>query len=60
VRIEHSDGWSRAVRTGSLKVQTPFTSNVLTKVEAAPRPSALRREPAQPGRAGGVDERGVT
>ena len=38
VRIEHADGWSRAIRTGPLKVQTPFTSNVLTKVEAAPWP----------------------
>ena len=38
VRIEHKDGWSRAFRDGPLKVQTPFTSNVLTKVEAAPWP----------------------
>ena len=38
VRIVHEDGWSRALRSGPLKVQTPFTSNVLTKVEAAPWP----------------------
>jgi UDP-N-acetylglucosamine 1-carboxyvinyltransferase len=38
VQIVHEDGWSRAVRSGPLKVQTPFTSNVLTKVEAAPWP----------------------
>jgi UDP-N-acetylglucosamine 1-carboxyvinyltransferase len=38
VQIEHKDGWSRALRSGPLKVQTPFTSNVLTKVEAAPWP----------------------
>ncbi|RYZ11428.1 MAG: UDP-N-acetylglucosamine 1-carboxyvinyltransferase [Comamonadaceae bacterium] len=38
VRIEHRDGWSRALRDGPLKVQAPFTSNVLTKVEAAPWP----------------------
>lgn len=38
VRIEHADGWSRAHRDGPLTVQTPFTSNVLTKVEAAPWP----------------------
>ena len=38
VQITHEDGWSRAVRSGPLKVQTPFTSNVLTKVEAAPWP----------------------
>jgi UDP-N-acetylglucosamine 1-carboxyvinyltransferase len=37
VQIEHSDGWPRAIRA-PLKVQTPFTSNVLTKVEAAPWP----------------------
>jgi len=34
----HENGWSRALRDGPLKVQTPFTSNVLTKVEAAPWP----------------------
>ncbi|KAF1067863.1 UDP-N-acetylglucosamine 1-carboxyvinyltransferase [Variovorax sp.] len=38
VQIVHEDGWSRAVRSGPLKVQTPFTANVLTKVEAAPWP----------------------
>ncbi|RYF20776.1 MAG: UDP-N-acetylglucosamine 1-carboxyvinyltransferase [Comamonadaceae bacterium] len=38
VRIVHEGGWSRALRDGPLKVQTPFTSNVLTKVEAAPWP----------------------
>lgn len=38
VRIVHEDGWSRAERSGPLQVQTPFTSNVLTKVEAAPWP----------------------
>ena len=38
VQIVHEDGWSRALRNGPLKVQTPFTSNVLTKVEAAPWP----------------------
>ncbi len=38
VRIVHADGWSRALRDGPLQVQTPFTSNVLTKVEAAPWP----------------------
>ena len=38
VQITHQDGWSQASRSGPLKVQTPFTSNVLTKVEAAPWP----------------------
>lgn len=38
VRIEHADGWSRAFVQGPLRVQTPFTANVLTKVEAAPWP----------------------
>ncbi|WP_076997792.1 UDP-N-acetylglucosamine 1-carboxyvinyltransferase [Variovorax sp. KK3] len=38
VQIVHSDGWSQARRGGPLKVQAPFTSNVLTKVEAAPWP----------------------
>jgi len=38
VKITHEDGWSRATRSGPLQVQTPFTSNVLTKVEAAPWP----------------------
>ncbi|MBT2332500.1 UDP-N-acetylglucosamine 1-carboxyvinyltransferase [Variovorax paradoxus] len=38
VTVTHQDGWSRASSAGPLKVQTPFTSNVLTKVEAAPWP----------------------
>ena len=38
VRIHHENGWSRAERNGPLKVVTPFTANVLTKVEAAPWP----------------------
>ncbi|WP_233233642.1 UDP-N-acetylglucosamine 1-carboxyvinyltransferase [Bordetella sp. LUAb4] len=38
VKISHEDGWSRASVSGPLKVQVPFTSNVLTKVEAAPWP----------------------
>ena len=38
VQITHQDGWSRAHCPGALHVQTPFTSNVLTKVEAAPWP----------------------
>ena len=38
VQIHHKNGWSRAVREGPLKVVTPFTANVLTKVEAAPWP----------------------
>lgn len=38
VQITHQDGWSRAHAPGRLKVQTPFTANVLTKVEAAPWP----------------------
>jgi len=38
VRIEHEGGWSRAHADGPLKVQTPFTANVLTKIEAAPWP----------------------
>ena len=38
VQVVHKDGWSRAHCDGPLKVQTPFTSNVLTKVEAAPWP----------------------
>jgi UDP-N-acetylglucosamine 1-carboxyvinyltransferase len=36
--VEHADGWSRAHVDGPLAVQTPFTANVLTKVEAAPWP----------------------
>jgi UDP-N-acetylglucosamine 1-carboxyvinyltransferase len=38
VRIVHDDGWSRAVTDGPLKVQEPFTRNILQKVEAAPWP----------------------
>lgn len=38
VRIEHQDGWSRAITTGALKVKEPFTRNILQKVEAAPWP----------------------
>jgi len=38
VRIEHKDGWSRAITTGALKVKEPFTRNILQKVEAAPWP----------------------
>lgn len=38
VRVVHEGGWSRVERDGPLKVQQPFTSNVLTKVEAAPWP----------------------
>jgi UDP-N-acetylglucosamine 1-carboxyvinyltransferase len=38
VDIVHEDGWSRSIRNGPLKVQVPFTTNVLTKVEAAPWP----------------------
>ncbi|MES2534112.1 MAG: UDP-N-acetylglucosamine 1-carboxyvinyltransferase [Pseudomonadota bacterium] len=38
VQITHENGWSRASTPGKLQVQTPFTSNVLTKVEAAPWP----------------------
>jgi UDP-N-acetylglucosamine 1-carboxyvinyltransferase len=38
VQISHSDGWSRASCPAALEVQTPFTGNVLTKVEAAPWP----------------------
>jgi UDP-N-acetylglucosamine 1-carboxyvinyltransferase len=38
VEVTHEGGWSRAVRHGPLKVQRPFTANILTKVEAAPWP----------------------
>lgn len=38
VKVTHADGWTTAVRTGPLKVQTPFTPNILAKVEAAPWP----------------------
>ncbi|MDB5895958.1 MAG: UDP-N-acetylglucosamine 1-carboxyvinyltransferase [Rhodoferax sp.] len=38
VEVRHENGWSYARSNGPLKVQTPFTANVLTKVEAAPWP----------------------
>lgn len=38
VEVTHADGWSRARVDGPLKVREPFTSNILTKVEAAPWP----------------------
>ncbi|MDP3853592.1 UDP-N-acetylglucosamine 1-carboxyvinyltransferase [Phenylobacterium sp.] len=38
VEITHENGWSRARVDGPLKVREPFTSNILTKVEAAPWP----------------------
>src|SRR5690606_27480214 len=31
-------GWSHAIAQGTLRVRKPFTSNILTKVEAAPWP----------------------
>ena len=38
VEVTHKDGWSSARIDGKLKVREPFTSNILTKVEAAPWP----------------------
>jgi UDP-N-acetylglucosamine 1-carboxyvinyltransferase len=38
IEVTHADGWSKATVPGALRVQTPFTGNVLTKVEAAPWP----------------------
>lgn len=38
VEITHENGWSRSRVDGPLKVREPFTSNILTKVEAAPWP----------------------
>jgi UDP-N-acetylglucosamine 1-carboxyvinyltransferase len=38
VEVSHENGWSRAKVDGPLKVREPFTSNILTKVEAAPWP----------------------
>jgi UDP-N-acetylglucosamine 1-carboxyvinyltransferase len=38
VRIVHEAGWSRAEVDGPLRVKTPFTPNILPKVEAAPWP----------------------
>ncbi len=38
VEVTHENGFSRARVDGPLKVREPFTSNILTKVEAAPWP----------------------
>jgi len=38
ITVTHKDGWSIATREGPLKIRTPFTPNILTKVEAAPWP----------------------
>ena len=38
VEVTHQNGWSTAHVEGQLKVLQPFTSNILTKVEAAPWP----------------------
>jgi len=38
IDVVHRDGWSRARRDGPLRVRKPFTSNILTKIEAAPWP----------------------
>jgi UDP-N-acetylglucosamine 1-carboxyvinyltransferase len=38
VEVTHEDGWSTARAPNGLKVREPFTSNILTKVEAAPWP----------------------
>jgi UDP-N-acetylglucosamine 1-carboxyvinyltransferase len=38
VQVFHEAGWSRAVADGPLRVKTPFTQNILPKVEAAPWP----------------------
>ncbi len=38
VEITHENGWSRSRVDGPMKVREPFTSNILTKVEAAPWP----------------------
>ncbi|WP_304167412.1 UDP-N-acetylglucosamine 1-carboxyvinyltransferase [Phenylobacterium aquaticum] len=38
VEVTHKDGWSSARIDGKLAVRAPFTSNILTKVEAAPWP----------------------
>ena len=38
VEVTHENGFSRARVDGKLKVREPFTSNILTKVEAAPWP----------------------
>ncbi len=38
VELTHEGGWSTARAPHGLKVREPFTSNILTKVEAAPWP----------------------
>ena len=38
VEVTHKDGWSSARIDGRLQVRAPFTTNILTKVEAAPWP----------------------
>ncbi|HEX5379195.1 MAG TPA: UDP-N-acetylglucosamine 1-carboxyvinyltransferase [Phenylobacterium sp.] len=38
VEVSHAGGWSSARIDGKLKIREPFTSNILTKVEAAPWP----------------------
>ncbi|MCA3709833.1 MAG: UDP-N-acetylglucosamine 1-carboxyvinyltransferase [Phenylobacterium sp.] len=38
VEVTHEGGWSSARAAHGLKVREPFTSNILTKVEAAPWP----------------------
>ena len=38
VEVTHEGGWSTARAPHGLKVKEPFTSNILTKVEAAPWP----------------------
>jgi UDP-N-acetylglucosamine 1-carboxyvinyltransferase len=38
VEVVHENGWSHTRQNGPLKVVKPFTSNILTKVEAAPWP----------------------
>ena len=38
VEVTHENGWSSARVDGKMKVREPFTSNILTKVEAAPWP----------------------
>ena len=38
VEVTHKDGYSSARIDGTLKIREPFTTNILTKVEAAPWP----------------------
>ena len=38
VELEHRDGFSSAHVSGPLKIRTPFTANILQKIEAAPWP----------------------